>query len=88
MVAGGFALHFPHTESGSRKSWNERPSEMDLFMKPNETDGVDWTIYKRGQIDALYLEFKSWLRDKTVDNSRVPMCYESTDDDSNLWVNP
>jgi hypothetical protein len=88
VIADGFVLHFPHTDSDARKSWNLRPDRLNYYMKPGEVAGVDWKIYKRGAVDALYSEFKTWLMNETADKSRVPMCYESDDDNSNLWMDP
>ena len=85
VIRSSFLLHFPHVESAARESWNERPNELHYGRNPITMVNVDWNSYKRGAIDNLYLQFKAWLSE-TKDESRVPMCYESTDDESNLWV--
>lgn len=85
MIPDGFIIHFPHQDSNSRKSWNIRPPELKQGMKPIEVSVVNWKVYKRGAVDSLYSEFKTWLINETEDKSRVPMCNGATDDDSNLW---
>lgn len=82
-----FIVHYPHKDSASRQKWNKRPD----ILKPNmrvdeiESDVVNWSKYKRGQIDSLYVKFLKWLSAEVKDESKVPMC-ESYQQDTNLWV--
>jgi len=88
QLGSGFLVHYPHKDSNSRKLWNQRPDLLEPNMKVDEipSDSVDWSIYKRGQVDVLYVEFKEWLLSGVKDEIRMPIC-DKFDDDNNLWVN-
>jgi len=50
---------------------------------------VDWSEYKRGQVDMLFIEYKQWLKKTYQDKKediRLPMCSKNGDDDQKLWV--
>ena len=83
----GFITHYPHDDSKARKKWNLRPDNLQQYMKANElpSDSVDWSNYKRGQVDALYVEFQNWLNLEVADDARTPMCTKYNND-NNLWV--
>jgi hypothetical protein len=50
------------------------------------TAPIDWTQYKRGQVDKIFVEFRSWLKEVVKEQARVPMCEDAINDDANLWV--
>ena len=80
---GAFLVHFPHSESESRKEWNRRPKVLSISKVPRDSIGVtqdkrgsgtkvdiaavNWTKYKRGRVDSLYLDFRYWLEQEVVD---------------------
>ena len=77
--------HFPHDESKSRLLWNEGKDLRDN-MDEEETK-IDWTTYKRGRVDRLFLDFKTWLENMVPDNSRTKLCDDAGSDDFRLWIN-
>jgi len=44
-------------------------------------EGVNWTAYKRGRVDATFVKFRTWHDTEIEDKSRVKMCAEREDDD-------
>ena len=93
QIGGSFVVHYPHLDSASRMHWNESPKEMQRHVRdgkvyranPKELS-VDWTRYKRGQVDATFVAFRRWLRTEVTNETRVPWCEDAEDDDSRLWV--
>ncbi len=87
-----FVIHYPHEDSKARKEWNKRPQHMRKHVKAaqlvegKEGSSIDWSMYRRGQIDSLYVEFQRWLDSEIEDATRVPAC-SKYGDDTNLWIN-
>jgi hypothetical protein len=54
--------------------------------RPRDVKGADWTAFKRGHVDAAFVDFRKWLRSNLEDTARVGMCRESEDDDAKLWI--
>lgn len=98
VLDDAFVVHYPHKHSQSRKEWNRTPSELKKSkqrLRPSQLGDEDleklnWTDYKRGMVDKLFVDFKHWLQEEVVDNHRVPMCdtFEGKADDDRLWVAP
>jgi hypothetical protein len=75
---------------------NNRTVFEEMYMHHGTgTDGTDskdfeWTQYKRGQVDKLFVEYKRWL-DVTYTSprfqARTPMCEDPSNDDAKLWLN-
>lgn len=95
QLGGAFLVHYPHANSHSREIWDEVPKELDFDRSPanmrnarkrGKLDHVNFNAYKRGQIDALFVAFRKWLRDEVKASPRVHMCENSADDDAKLWV--
>lgn len=82
-------MHYPHLKSKSRLEWNKKPDGMNANMDelPNEErSSIDFSSFKRAQVDSLFLNFKEWLDGTVEDESRTPMCDDSLNDDVRLWV--
>jgi hypothetical protein len=99
QLGGAFVVHYPHLDSTSRMTWNEGPEEMEAHKdakgriwrkRPADVHSASWTKFKRGQIDALFVEFREWLHNEIPDEARVPMCKDigksGEDDDARLWI--
>jgi hypothetical protein len=99
QVGGAFVVHYPHLDSESRQHWNKAPDQLKVFKendkehlspqvrKPNETDRyLDFTSYKRGQVDQLFVKYRRWLQEQVPDESKISLCEDHQDDDSKLWV--
>ncbi len=82
-----FIIHYPHTDSNARKEWNKGPNNMLRNMRPTELKSVDWSRFKRGQNDQLYIEFRRWLQLEVPDDNRMKKCAKFDNDIGNLWVN-
>lgn len=98
QIGGAYVVHYPHRESKARGVWDESPPELSNFERNTRTmrkakesgllNNVDLNMYKRGQIDKLFVEFREWLDTKVIDKSVVPLCEKASDDDAKLWVLP
>ena len=56
-------------------------------LKPTDVkEHIDWISYKRGQVDALSVEFRNWLAKEIPDQSTLLECEDALDDDSKLWI--
>jgi hypothetical protein len=95
QVGGAFVVHYPHLDSASRMEWNHGPEEIQPFRgadgkmhkkQPVDIKLTDWVNYKRGQVDAVFITFRTWLQSEVEDTSRVQMCEDREDDDSRLWI--
>jgi hypothetical protein len=99
QVGGAFVVHYPHLDSESRQHWNEAPDQLKVFKendkehlspqvrKPNETETyLDFTSYKRGQVDQLFVKYRRWLQEQVPDERKINLCKDHQDDDSKLWV--
>ena len=98
QIGGAFLVHYPHLDSKSRMHWNEAPKELvvknqegkpQFIRRPEQKDAgvVDFGNYKRGQVDATFVEFRNWLEEHVPeDKRRVPRCKDAQDDDSKLWI--
>lgn len=92
QVGGVFLCHYPHPEAASRESWKEGDAVRTLWIR-NRTAAetsygpIDWTKFKRGQVDKIYIEFKKWLRAEVPDTARTPIASEPYEDDVKLWLN-
>ncbi|KAK1748357.1 glycosyltransferase [Skeletonema marinoi] len=78
QLGEAFLVHYPHLDSKSRLDGirNQRSCKSN----------IDLLSYKRARVDALFLDYKDWLRDNVTDSSRVPMCENALNDDVRLWV--
>jgi hypothetical protein len=95
QIGGTFVVHYPHLESPSRLKWNEAPKELQPVRdsktgkysekRPKDIH-VDWQSYKRGRVDALFVQFRNWLTAEFSNHSSVPLCDDREDDDSKLWI--
>ena len=93
QLGGGYVVHYPHLDSASRMEWNESPQAVQPVKsngkwhrsKPEAIQGIDWTAYKRGRVDATFVEFRNWLVENVPDESIIPKCQDAEDDDSKLW---
>ena len=69
---------------------NDNSDPQELFgriLRPHQAKGpVDFMKYKRGQVDDLFIKFRSWLQDEIPDETQIPLCDEAKDDDSKLWI--
>lgn len=81
-----FIIHYPHTDSNARKEWNKGPNNLLRNMRPHELKSVDWSRYKRGQNDQLYVEFRRWLQLEVPDDNRMKKCEKFDNDIGNLWA--
>jgi hypothetical protein len=95
QLGGAFVVHYPHLDSISRMEWNHGPKEVQPYKgqdgkmyksRPRDVKRADWTAFKRGRVDAAFVDFRRWLRSDLEDTARVPMCGESEDDDAKLWI--
>jgi len=94
QLGEAFLVHYPHLDSKSRLEWNKKPKELEnvhstLVVDVLESDkerSIDLLSYKRARVDALFLDYKDWLRDYVEDTSRVPMCENALNDDVRLWI--
>lgn len=92
QVGGVFVCHYPHPVAQSREIWNSGRDERKLYAENRtafvETFGkdYDWTQFKRGQVDKLFVEYKRWLRAKVPNQERTPMCQDQFNDDLKLWL--
>jgi hypothetical protein len=95
QLGGAFVVHYPHLDSTSRMEWNHGPKEVQPFKgqdgkmyksRPRDVKGADWTAFKRGRVDAAFVDFRKWLRSNLEDTARIGMCRESEDDDAKLWI--
>jgi hypothetical protein len=93
QLGGGFLVHYPHLDSKSRMEWNESPKAVQPKKidgkwhknKPESVTDVDWTAYKRGRVDASFVEFRKWLAREVPDESIIHKCSNAEDDDAKLW---
>jgi glycosyltransferase-like protein LARGE len=87
QVGGVFVVHYPHRPSPTRKAWSHGKKKHDE-LKEEEATGtqVDWTQFKRGQVDIFFKEFRRWLEADMQDQSRVPMCPDALNDDEKIWI--
>lgn len=53
--------------------------------KPESVEGVNWTAYKRGRVDAAFVEFRKWLAREVPDEAIIHKCSNAEDDDARLW---
>ncbi|KAL7446751.1 hypothetical protein ACHAXM_011609 [Skeletonema potamos] len=93
QLGEAFLVHYPHLDSKSRMEWNKKPQELvnvhsTLVGNVLEDKGgsIDLSAFKRARVDALFLDYKDWLRENVEDVSRVPMCDNALNDDVRLWV--
>mmetsp|Transcript_13983 Transcript_13983/g.20657 ORF Transcript_13983/g.20657 Transcript_13983/m.20657 type:complete len:452 (-) Transcript_13983:374-1729(-) len=95
QLGGTFLVHYPHLNSPSRMEWNRGPEEANPIQRkdgkmykksPKEVSVKDWKFYKRGRVDASFVNFRNWLRLYVKDEALVPMCDDSQDDDARLWI--
>lgn len=87
QVGGVFVIHYPHHTAKARKAWSagKRSSNSHLLEEETSTP-IDWTQFKRGQVDKFFVEFRSWLNAAVEEKSRVEMCVGAVNDDENLWI--
>mmetsp|Transcript_538 Transcript_538/g.507 ORF Transcript_538/g.507 Transcript_538/m.507 type:complete len:303 (-) Transcript_538:59-967(-) len=96
---GGFLVHYPHLDSPVRQSWNDGPSQvLEKRSKPSklrhDNNDINWMKYKRGRVDALYVQFRAWLQQQpTITHDKeyiTPMCQDAyqnqNEQDDKLWV--
>ena len=94
QLGEAFLVHYPHLDSKSRLQWNKAPKQLRRVdstrvgdvLEGKEGKNIDLFEYKRARVDALFLDYKDWLNDNVQDESRVPMCQNSLNDDIRLWV--
>jgi hypothetical protein len=88
-LGGSFLVHYPHVESESKQEWSKKPDELQdssfakLDMESKEK--IDWSLFKRSRVDALFVEFTKWMNSTVKDEARVPMC-ENAENKVPLWV--
>lgn len=85
QLGGAYLVHYPHLDSASRQVWNHK-TETNSPGDNNPKEKKESS--KRGQIDKLFVDFKTWL-DTTIDSKtvqRMHACEDAQDDDSKLWV--
>jgi hypothetical protein len=101
QVGGVFVVHYPHPYAPSRETWNSGIDLRRIWLYNhtllNQMFGVsdsspdaisiDWTRFKRGQVDKIFFEFKKWLLSEVPDSVRTPMCPDAFNDDVKLWLN-
>jgi hypothetical protein len=95
QLGSAFVVHYPHLDSVSRMEWNQGPREIQPFRgedgklykrRPQDISNADWISFKRGQVDATFVEFRKWLQSEIRDETKVPMCEDKEDDDARLWI--
>ena len=94
QLGEAFLVHYPHLDSKSRLEWNKKPKELQRVdstlvgdvLESKEGSNIDLLSYKRARVDALFLDYKDWLRDNVTGSARVPMCENALNDDVRLWV--
>eukprot|EP00592_Proboscia_alata_P008638 CAMPEP_0194354854 /NCGR_PEP_ID=MMETSP0174-20130528/2867_1 /TAXON_ID=216777 /ORGANISM="Proboscia alata, Strain PI-D3" /LENGTH=687 /DNA_ID=CAMNT_0039123899 /DNA_START=348 /DNA_END=2411 /DNA_ORIENTATION=- len=79
QLGGSFLVHYPHMDSKSRKEWNVGK------QRDKKTD-VELLTFKRGRVDKVFAEFRCWLENEIIDDSRTPMCSDALDDDEKLLL--
>ena len=94
QLGEAFLVHYPHLDSKSRLEWNKKPLELEKVdstlvgdvLESEKGDSIDLLSYKRARVDALFLDYRDWLRDNVEDTSRVPKCEKALNDDVRLWI--
>jgi hypothetical protein len=94
QLGEAFLVHYPHLDSDSRMKWDEKPpllqgvdsTEVGDVLDSEKGANIDMSSFTRARIDALFLDYRDWLRDNIEDVSRVPMCDNALNDDVRLWV--
>jgi hypothetical protein len=94
QLGEAFLVHYPHLDSKSRMEWNKKPpllqgvdsASAGDVLGSEKTGEVDILSFKRARVDALFLDFKDWMRDNVEDVARVPLCKDALNDDVRLWV--
>jgi hypothetical protein len=97
QVGGVFVVHYPHHYAKTRKAWSHGKRDRDDNSNNNNnskqeqeekmtTTAIDWTQFKRGQVDKIFVEFRSWLKAVVEEKARVKMCDGAVNDDENLWI--
>ena len=96
QLGGVFVVHYPHHYAKTRKAWghgkrnrkesinNDQQQQQQITTKGSPP--IDWTQYKRGQVDKIFVEFRSWLKETVKEQARTPMCEDAVNDDANLWI--
>jgi hypothetical protein len=95
QVGKAFVVHYPHLDSAARQAWNGRTEGSEkkpsgMIRRPANDEVLLQT--RRSLSDQLFFQFKEWLdeqyrRDKMTNPwIRTPLCDDSMDDDSSLWV--
>ena len=75
------------TKSGDDSSDTNPQEAFARVLRPQQAKGpVDFMKFKRGQVDDLFIQFRTWLRSEIPDQTRIPLCDEARDDDSKLWI--
>jgi hypothetical protein len=97
QVGGVFLVHYPHLDSQSRMAWNKAPKALvdtandgrKRVRRPQQKDAgsIDYTNFKRGQVDKTFAEFRKWLQ-ATIpqEQRRLEKCDDAMDDDARLWI--
>ena len=91
QVSGVYLLHYPHLDSSSRRHWNGKKKTTQPPPKNHDDNNNNKSLedVKRGQIDTLYWNFKTWLRHTIPSNQRrLHLCEDAQDDDTKLLVDP
>ena len=91
QVSGAYLLHYPHLDSSSRRHWNGKKKTTQPPPKNHHDNNNNKSLedVKRGQIDTLYWNFKTWLRHTIPSNQRrLHLCEDAQNDDTKLLVDP
>jgi len=92
QLGGVFLCHYPHPPAASLETWKDGIEVRKLWLSnrtaAEETFGpIDWTKYKRGQVDKIFIEFKKWLKHEVPEHARTPKATSKFNDDVKLWLN-
>jgi Glycosyl-transferase for dystroglycan len=87
QLGEAFCVHYPHLSSQARRAWKQQPRKLAAGELPvKEIPPVDRTETRRGINDAIYVEFKAWMKRSIPDETRVPNCPDFVDQDRSLWI--
>jgi Glycosyl-transferase for dystroglycan len=84
QLGGAYLVHYPHLDSKSRMEWNVSPKQHARMNEDQSSE--DWAAYKRGRVDATFVDFRTWLQRDVPDETKVPKCHNAEDDDARLWI--
>jgi Glycosyl-transferase for dystroglycan len=88
QLGEAFCVHYPHLSSQARRAWKQQPRRLQAAgaLPMKEIPPIDRTETRRGINDAIYVDFKAWMKRSIPDETRVPNCPDFVDQDRSLWI--